>query len=283
MKEELGDSTSEQPEGKKLRILRFRSRTKRVKRPKIVEGPHVGFYLLPNLFTSASLFYGFWAILKTFDGNYVATAWLVLAAAIFDGLDGRIARLTRTSSEFGMHFDSLSDLVAFGIAPAVVIYKWALMYSFSPSIGKIVAFGFALCGALRLARFNVITNKLDKNVFIGLPIPSAAGVLISIILLFHNMGWAKSGEPAPAPNLILVTTALLAYLMVSTIEYPNFKNINLFRRQPLSILLVASFVLAVIVLELSKTLFAIFALYALLGPILWFFKRRKEETTTDET
>lgn len=283
MKEKFDNPITEQQEGKKLKILRFRSKAKRVKKPKVIEGPHVGFYLLPNLFTSAGLLCGFWAILKTFDGSYITAAWLILAASIFDGLDGRIARLTRTSSEFGMYFDSLSDIVAFGLAPSVTIYKWALAYSFSAPIGKIVAFGFALCGALRLARFNVLTNKLDKDVFIGLPIPSAAGVLISIILFCHDLGLVKPEEPAPMPNLILITTTILAYLMVSTIEYPSFKNVNLFRRQPLSVFLIASFILAVVVLELKKALFVIFTLYALSGPILWFLKKHREEIATDET
>jgi len=283
MKEEIDASATEQTKTKRLNILRLRLRSKRERRPRVIEGPHVGFYLLPNLFTSASLLCAFWAILKAFDGHFVTTAWLVLAAAIFDGLDGRVARLTRTSSDFGMYFDSLADLVAFGVAPAVAVYKWALAYSFSTSLGKLAAFGFVLCGALRLARFNVLTTKIDKSVFVGLPIPGAAGVLISIILFFHHVGWAKPDAPAPVPDLILFVTALLAYLMICTIEYPSFKNINLFRRQPLSTLLIASFVVAVIVLESEKALFAIFTIYALSGPILWLIKKRGEEISSDET
>jgi len=269
-------------QAKKLKVLRLRSKTKRRKRPRPIEGPKVGFYLLPNLLTAASLFCGFLAVLRAFDGHYTAAAWLILASIILDGLDGRVARLTRTTSEFGLHFDSLSDLITFGAAPAVMIYYWALRHSFMPSLGKLIAFAYLLCGALRLARFNVLTTKSDANTFVGLPIPGAAGVLLSIVLFFHNMGWAKAGEPAPVPALILIATGALAYLMICSIEYPSFKDINLFRRQPPAVLLLVTFAVAVIVLEPEKTLFAILTLYALSGPIWQLFRHTEEETTKSE-
>ena len=266
---------------KRFRVVRLRSRPKKRRRPRPIEGPKVGFYLLPNLFTTASLFCGFLAILKSFDGRFVASAHLILASIILDGLDGRVARLTRTSSEFGAHFDSLSDLVAFGAAPAVMIYYWALGHFPAPSLAKLVAFGYILCGALRLARFNVLIAKTDKDIFVGLPVPAAAGVLLSTLLFFHDMGWAKAGEPAPMPTLFLIATAALSYLMICDIEYPSFKSINLFRRQPPIVLVLATFAIAVVVLEPAKTLFALLLLYALSGPI-WRLLHRSEEEAEGE-
>lgn len=143
--------------------------------------PKKGVYLLPNALTLCGLFSGFFAIMATINGNYLYAAWAIIIANIFDGLDGWIARLTNTTTRFGIELDSLSDLVAFGVAPAVMMYKWALM-PFG-RIGWAAAFLFVACGALRLARFNIQTGQPGSKAFKGMPIPGAATVLSSVIIL----------------------------------------------------------------------------------------------------
>jgi CDP-diacylglycerol--serine O-phosphatidyltransferase len=145
-----------------------------------------GIYLLPNLFTSASLFCGFYSIIASFKEYFVSAAVAVLVAWIFDGLDGRVARLTNTTSKFGAEYDSLADVIAFGIAPSLLAYSWSL--SIYGKLGWIVAFLFVLCGALRLARYNIQIGLIESKVFNGLPIPAAAGVVATTIIFFDWTG-----------------------------------------------------------------------------------------------
>ena len=205
------------------------------------EGPKKGFYLFPNLVTSGSLFCGFWSICKTFSGDYIFASWLIFIAMIFDGLDGKVARLTRTTSQFGVHYDSLADLVSFGVAPGILLYSWALVHAFHPGGGWVVAAMYVICGVIRLARFNVHFDPNDKRYFKGLPIPAAACFAALTVLFFKHMEWVEDGDLASMPNLVLLIAGVLAFLMISTIRYFSFKDVDFFRKRPLPILLVRNF------------------------------------------
>lgn len=253
------------------------------------EGPRRGFYLLPNLLTTASLMLGFYSITMSFGAfispkegveYFVRAAWAIFAAGIFDGLDGRVARLTKTTSEFGMQYDSLSDLVSFGLAPAALIYNFALRWGWSDyrgtGLGWVVAFLFVVCGALRLARFNVTTDKLPEGVFQGLSIPAAAMVMVFSVLLFQESGWVTKYGAAVTywPFLIAMTAA--AFLMVSRFYYPNFKNLDVHRRHPFGTFLFIIIVLVIIFAQPVKSLFLLTLAYAASAPAMWFFVYRKQ-------
>ena len=172
-----------------------------------------GIYVLPNLFTTASLFCGFYSIIASLKENFVIAAITILAAAVFDGLDGRIARFTNTTSKFGAEYDSLSDVIAFGVAPAFLAYNWAM--SFYGKWGWLAAFLFVLCGALRLARYNIQIGIIESKVFNGLPIPAAAAVVATTVLFFDYAGVeGKFHDPS-----MLIFVPVLSILMVSNIKY----------------------------------------------------------------
>lgn len=217
-------------------------------------------YLLPNMLTTANLFFGFFAVVQAVRGEFVYAAYCIVAAAVFDLLDGRAARLTRSTSKFGAEYDSLCDCVSFGMAPAVMLYLWALQ-PFG-RMGWIACFFFVACGALRLARFNVQANVVEKAYFQGLPIPMAAGIVASSILAFQDMGWDASGNP-----LILAMTFLLAFVMVSTFRYRSFKDLDLKSRMPFRYLVVGVAVLAVVAYRPEVNLFLLFLTYATLGAV----------------
>jgi len=186
-----------------------------------------GVYILPNLFTTAGLFLGVYAIIKASHGEFLTAAIAIVVAHLCDGLDGRIARLTNTTSQFGVEYDSLADLVAFGVAPGVLAYRWAL----EPwgAWGWLAVSLFVACGALRLARFNVQTNQIEKRNFIGLPIPAAADMIAATVLVYYFFG----GEGATNKHLVLLLLVFgLALLMVSNIRYYSFKDIDLRARIP---------------------------------------------------
>lgn len=176
-------------------------------------------YLLPNLFTAASIFTGFYAIALALEGSFESAAWFIFLALIFDGLDGRVARMTNTASHFGVEFDSLADIVAFGVAPALLLYLY-IGESYG-RIGIMVSALFIIFGAVRLARFNVTTSRIEPSVFIGLPIPTAA-IMIAIAILVIE----RYVEFAPYKVFILPLALVLAILMVSNIRYPSFKKMN---------------------------------------------------------
>lgn len=189
-----------------------------------------GIYILPNTLTLCGMFCGFYAILASLKGMYAYSAWAILIATIFDGLDGWVARLTNTTTRFGIELDSLSDLVAFGVAPAVLIYSWGLN-SFG-RLGWGAAFLFVICGALRLARYNVQMGSTESKSFTGMPIPAAATV-VSATVLFYTEMWG----PLMGRNVfILLFPVILSVLMVSTIRYHGLKEIDPKRRKPFSIL-----------------------------------------------
>jgi len=220
-----------------------------------------GVYLLPNLFTTAGLFSGFFGVIATLRGDYQLAAVMVLVAQCCDVLDGRIARLTRTGSSFGVQYDSLSDLIAFGVTPAILAYGWALQ-----GLGRwgwLVAGFYVTCGALRLARFNVQASGVARRHFVGLPIPAAAAVVATTILLHFDF----RGEMAPhRPWLMLGLMVALAVLMVSEVRYVSFKEVQLHRRHPLPVLLGLITLGAVTVGAPWPMLFLMATLYAVSGP-----------------
>ena len=220
-----------------------------------------GIYLLPTLFTTGNLCCGFFCLIEAGRGHFETAALLIIAAGILDGLDGRIARMTGTTSEFGVEYDSLADIASFGIAPAYLAYEWAL----APfhRIGWLVAFLFVACAATRLARFNIQHGSADKRFFAGLPSPAAAGTVASIVFAF----------PYPpvhlgASVLIGAIVAAVALLMVSRLRYRSFKNLDLRSRR--SYLSVLPLVLAlVIVLVDPRSMMIVAGCYVLWGPAAW--------------
>jgi CDP-diacylglycerol---serine O-phosphatidyltransferase len=233
-----------------------------------------GVYLLPNLITTAGLFAGFYSVIASLHADFFRAAVAILVANIFDILDGRIARLTNTTSRFGIEYDSLSDLVAFGVAPGILVYRWAL----EPwgTWGWLAASLYVACGALRLARFNVQYDNAEKRHFIGLPIPAAAELIAAIVLLYYRF----QGEGATHKHfLLLLVTYTLAGLMVSNMKYFSFKETELYRRQPFWILIAIIVLLKLVIAEPQIMLFTGFLLFALSGPLRWLFIRGKRLRT----
>lgn len=228
----------------------------------------LGYYVLPNLFTTASMFSGFLAILWAISGKFFLSAVAILISCIFDGLDGKIARLTKASSDFGIQMDSLADLVAFGMAPAVTVYLWQL-HTFG-RLGIAISFLFLACGALRLARFNLIAMRkdaYDPKFFMGLPIPAAASFLATFIIFYH---WANLGSIASEKliaSFCMLSTLILSLLMVSNIKYYSFKELSFFKARPFtsSVFVVLLFVL--IGSEPYLITFIFFVVYIISGPI----------------
>ncbi len=228
-----------------------------------------GIYLLPNLFTTAGLFAGFYAIVSAMRGEFTVAAVAIFVAMIMDGLDGRIARMTNTQSAFGAEYDSLADMVAFCLAPALVMFEWAL--AGLGKFGWMVAFIFAACGALRLARFNTQIGIADKRYFQGLPSPAAAACIA---------GWVWAGSSnALAPALLTMVaiplTLMCAILMVSTVRYHSFKELDLRGKVPFMVMLVLVLVFALIAIDPPLILFSTFLIYAMSGPALTLFKLRQ--------
>jgi CDP-diacylglycerol--serine O-phosphatidyltransferase len=183
-----------------------------------VQQPKQLIYILPNLFTAGGVFSGMMSLIMSASGKYEYAAWLILLALIFDGLDGRVARMTKTTSKFGVEFDSLADIVSFGVAPAMLLYQYCgLDYG---RFGMVVSGLYVVFGAIRLARFNVTTSEIEPSVFIGVPIPTAA-VFVSILILLYEKYTLDMYIP------LLLATLFVAVLMVSNIRYPSFKKIDL--------------------------------------------------------
>ena len=241
-----------------------------------------GVYLLPNLFTTAALFAGFYAVIASMDGNFEKAAFAIFIAMILDGMDGRVARMTSTESQFGKEYDSLSDMVSFGIAPSLVMYQWGVDHLTSLSgfwgrAGWFVAFAYCVCAALRLARFNTTagTDKADKRYFDGLPSPAAAGVVAGFILLDDTFGFDPSLSFVPA----LILTFLSGVLMVSDIKFRSFKDLNLARKVPFHIMILVPLLIALIAVDPHKTLFVLFFVFAASGPVGLIMRKIKGEQT----
>jgi len=219
-----------------------------------------GIFLLPALLTIGNLFSGFYALILTLDQRYTEAAYAVFVAMIMDMLDGRVARLVKATSQFGVEFDSLADVVSFCAAPAFLLYSFALV-----DMPRAAWFGtalFLICGALRLARFNVQTGTVDKRFFVGLPTPAGAGVLVSTVILLN-------GLPLSRWELVAIATGsyVVALLMVSTFRYWSFKDVDFARRRPVQTLLVVILAVMVVATNHEWFLFLGFLGYALSGPI----------------
>lgn len=231
-----------------------------------------GIYLLPNLMTTAALLAGFFSIITATRAVYQGTelfetaAIAILVAGLFDGLDGRVARLTNTQSEFGAQYDSLSDVVSFGVAPAVLVFSWSL--SSLGKLGWVAAFIYVAGAALRLARFNVQRDVVDSNYFVGLACPAAAYFLASAVWMLVDS--QIQGEPLALAMVVL--TAICGLLMVSSIPYPSFKNSDLKARVPVLAIMAIALVFAVVSLDPPRVLFLLTGLYLLSGPLIWLRK-----------
>jgi len=236
-----------------------------------------GIYILPNTLTLCGMFLGFYAILASLKGNYIHAAWAIIGANIFDGLDGWVARLTHSTTRFGIELDSLSDLVAFGVAPAVMLYKWALM-PFG-RVGWAAAFLFVACGALRLARYNVQMGSAESKSFTGMPIPGAATLVATFVIFYHEI-WEK----VPVKNyFVLFFTFFLAVLMVSTLRFHGAKELDFSKRKPFWILVAIVIVLVLIVMHPAIAFFVFAMIYLISGiieNIALYYRRRKQMNKT---
>lgn len=239
----------------------MRARPFRKKRPrKAGEHRRRGIYILPNLFTTAGLFAGFFAIVQAMNGNFDYAPLAVFIAMIMDMLDGRVARWTHTESDFGAEYDSLVDMVSFGLAPALVMYEWAL--SGMGQLGWLAAFIYTACTGLRLARFNSQLGSADKRYFQGLPSPAAAAVVMAFIWVLHSYG-----VPGREISILaLAVTVLAGVLMVSNIRYRSFKDLDLKGRVPFMAVLAVPLIFVLVFLDPPQVLFMAFLAYAVSGP-----------------
>jgi len=232
-----------------------------------------GIYLLPSLFTTGALFAGFYAIVEGLNGNFPTAAIAILVAIVLDGLDGRVARLTHTQSAFGAEYDSLSDMVSFGVAPALIVHQWSLAGVGSigggGELGWLAAFVYAACSALRLARFNTQVGKTDKRFFQGLASPSAAAVVVGMVWFTHDLG--IEGQSLWVVSLVVTIAAGL--LMVTSIPYYSFKDLGTARRVPFVASLAVVLLFVLIWIDPPAVIFGGFALYALSGPVWWGYRR----------
>lgn len=236
-----------------------------------------GIYLLPNLFTVLNMFCGFYAAIAAIEGKFVAAAYAIVIAGIFDNLDGKIARVTQTTSQFGVEFDSLADLVSFGVAPGLLMYLWAL----SPlgRIGWLAAFLFVTCGALRLARFNTQVGTVSSDYFVGMPIPAGAGINAVVVLFAYRFGFGDQVNPL----LVLILLYCLSFLMVSTIKYPSFKQAGVFRNRNFNVLVASILILVLIAAQPSIGLFLFGMLYFASGPVVTFMHYREARQQAADT
>ncbi|KAB7622812.1 CDP-diacylglycerol--serine O-phosphatidyltransferase [Alkalilimnicola sp. S0819] len=237
-----------------------------------------GIYLLPNLLTTIALFFGFYAIVAASHGAFESAAGAIFIAMIMDGLDGRVARLTNTQSDFGVQYDSIADMVSFGLAPALVVYHWALadLAEVAPTLGKmgwIAAFAYAACAGLRLARFNTQAGSADKRYFQGLPSPSAAAVVAGLV--WSGADWNFGGVSVGYVALVLTLAAGL--LMVSNVRYYSFKEFDFRYRVPFIAMVVLVLLLAFAAIDPPRVLFAAALIYLCTGPALTVRQRRKRK------
>ncbi len=228
-----------------------------------------GIYLLPNAFTTAALFCGFYAIVMAMNDRFEHAAWAIFVAMILDGLDGRIARLTNTQSEFGAQYDSLSDMVSFGAAPALVIYEWSLRGL--GKLGWIAAFVYCAGAALRLARFNTNIEVVDKRYFQGLPSPAAAAMVAGFILMMVDL--ELPGKQMPWISFGLALFAGLT--MVSNVPFYSFKDVNFRKSVPFIMVFLIALAFALVSIDPPKVLMPIFVLYGLSGYAVFFWRLAK--------
>jgi len=220
-----------------------------------------GIFLLPNLFTTGALFCGFYAVIAGMKGDFYSGSVAVFVAMVFDGLDGRVARLTKTSSAFGAEYDSLADMVSFGVAPALLMFNWAL--TDAGKVGWVAAFLYTACAALRLARFNSQRHVVDASIFVGLASPPAAALIASSVWLGHTHGFPAATVPWSYLHAGLLVVA--GFLMIARFPYFSFKNIQLEERVPFARILLMIGVLALIALDPPLVLWCLSFVYALSG------------------
>jgi CDP-diacylglycerol--serine O-phosphatidyltransferase len=229
----------------------------------------------------ANIFLGFYSVILAIKGQFVLAAFLILAAGFFDAIDGKVARLTKTTSRFGLELDSLADVISFGVAPSLLIYQWVLT-SYG-RLGWVSAFVFVSCGALRLARFNVQSGSIDPARFNGLPIPAAAGMIATTVLFFHMVGL----KPDDYSVLLLILNYLLAFFMVSSVRFHAFKDLTLVKQKPFSS--TVAFVLLIALIAVSPYIvpFLLCAAYVASGPVLtgalYLRRRRPKEQSSAES
>lgn len=231
-----------------------------------------GIYLLPNLLTLGALFSGFYAVIAGMSGNFNEAGWAILIAGVLDGLDGRIARLTNTQSAFGAQFDSLSDMVSFGVAPALIMFSWA----FAPlgRLGWAASFIYMSCAALRLARFNVQLGTVDKRFFLGLQSPLAAGLVTFVPWLGYKYGL----EVSPLVSyLAAILTVFAGLLMISNYKYSSFKELQFKGRVPYMVFVFAVVLLVVVAQNPHEVLLTMCAVYAISGPSIWVYKTQSKK------
>lgn len=231
-----------------------------------------GIYLLPNLLTLGALFAGFYAIIAGMSGDFNKAGWAILIASVMDGLDGRVARLTNTQSAFGAQFDSLSDMVSFGVAPALIMFSWAL--SSLGEAGWAASFIYMSCAALRLARFNVQLGTVDKRFFVGLQSPVAAGLVTFVPWVGFKYGVEITSGVAFAAAVL---TAFTGILMISNYRYYSFKEIHFRGTVPYVVFLAAVVLLVVIAQNPHEVLLTMCLVYAATGPLVWLYKRIKSK------
>lgn len=238
-----------------------------------------GIYLLPNLFTTAALFAGFYAIVGSMQGKFYIAAVAIFVAMVLDGLDGRVARLTNTQSEFGAEYDSIADMASFGIAPSLVMYQWALHSLVDMGwqwgkVGWLGAFIYTASAALRLARFNVKASNTDKRFFQGLPSPAAAAVVAGMVWV--GVDYSITGESVAF--LALGVTVITGILMVSNISYYSFKDIDFKNKVPFVAMLIVLLILVFASIDPPTVLFSFFVIYAASGPVIAVVRMVRKRT-----
>ncbi|MEW6350985.1 MAG: CDP-diacylglycerol--serine O-phosphatidyltransferase [Thermodesulfobacteriota bacterium] len=247
---------------------------KAMKRQKRINNMKKGIFILPSLLTLSSIFCGFYSLVAAFKGDFLLSAGLIVAAAFFDGVDGKVARLTKTSTKFGLELDSLADVISFGVAPAFLLYVWAL----EPfhRLGWVTAFVFVACGALRLARFNVQVGSIDSRRFNGLPIPAAASMVATTVMFFRKV----QINPNDYGVILLLACFVLSFLMVSSVKFYAFKEFTVVKDKPFSSTVAFVLILAPIAAFPLIVPFFMFLGYVLSGPIttvVWKLQSRKRE------
>ncbi|HED17446.1 MAG TPA: phosphatidylcholine/phosphatidylserine synthase [Gammaproteobacteria bacterium] len=249
--------------------------------------PRKAVYLLPNLFTTAGLFAGFYAIILAINGRFTAAAIAVIIAMFLDGIDGRVARMTNTQSEFGAQYDSLADLLSFGLAPALIMYEWSLASMVDlgwqwARFGWLAAFFYTAMAAMRLARFNIQTGVIDKRYFLGLASPSAATLMVSFVWVFDDMGLKGNDNMLWLPSFVL--TILAAILMVLPVLYTSFKGVGGSERDRIPFLGISVVVLMFVLVAIDppKVFFIVFVGYALSGPVQWLVRRIRQKRRREQ-
>ena len=238
-----------------------------------------GIYLLPNLFTTGVLFSGFFAIVQAMNGRFDTAAIAIFVAMVLDGMDGRVARWTNTQSEFGAQFDSIADMVAFGAAPALVGYTWALNQM--GTLGWIGAFIYCAGTGIRLARFNANIGSVDKRFFQGLPSPSGAAVMVGLVWVMNEYGF----EPEDAvwlPGLTWAIAVFAGITMVSNVPFWSFKEVNWKKRVPLWVILACVIAISIVASSPSLVLFLLFFSYSLSGYVMWAMGHRVRPVLPEE-